>query len=88
MASLLCKDVELTILKETRDELYDYEEFLHRGGFVPLGKGHLDLRQVLLPMMSMFFDDTWLMVDPQGPVIGPVESAEVSRQYLEEHFEL
>ena len=88
IALLLCKDVDLTILKETRDELYDYDEFLQRGGIVPLGQGHLDLTQVLLPMMSRLMDGGWLIVDPQGPERAPVESAETSREYLHEHFEL
>ena len=66
--SLCCsaRTIDLTTLKETRDELYDYDEFLHRGGIVPLGQGHLDLTQVLLPMMSKLMDGGWLVVDPQG----------------------
>ena len=88
IALLLYKDVDLAILKETRDELYDYDEFLQRGGIVPLGQGHLDLTQVSLPLMSRLMDGGWLVVDPQGPERAPVESAETSRDYLHEHFEL
>ncbi|MAG36881.1 MAG: hypothetical protein CL878_11660, partial [Dehalococcoidia bacterium] len=81
---LICKDIDLTILKETRDDLYDYDEFLHRGGIVPLGQGHIDFMQVLLPMMSSLMAGDWLVIDPQGPQLGPVESAETRREYLQE----
>lgn len=89
IALLICKDVDQDILRSTREERYDYDTFLKRGGYVPLGKGHLPLTRIMAPLRrSLTDDDGWLIVDPERPAIRPEDSAELSREFLLDELEL
>ena len=89
IALLICKDVDQDILRSTREERYDYDTFLERGGYVPLGKGHLPLMNIMARLRRSLSDtDGWLIVDPERPAIRPEDSADLSREFLLDELEL
>ncbi len=75
------KDVDVPALAQAKAEGVDFLEMIRRGVFAALGKGTVDLAQVLGALESVSYDG-WIVIE-QDAAANPSEDAITSRKYLE-----
>ena len=75
------KDVDVPALAQAKAEGVDFLEMIRRGVFAALGKGTVDLTQVLGALESVSYDG-WIVIE-QDAAGNPLEDAITSRWFLE-----
>ncbi|MCL4545860.1 MAG: sugar phosphate isomerase/epimerase [Chloroflexi bacterium] len=79
------KDADAAAIDRARREHMTQGQCMEIGGFCELGRGAIDL-DACLAALEPYNYDGWIMVEQDRSLIEPVESAHVSRAWLQEHL--
>lgn len=80
------KDVDPLILEQVRAERLDFATGVHRGLFVPLGDGMVDMDRIFGALRASDYNG-WIIVEQDAPS-EPLAAAKRSRAFLRERFGL
>lgn len=79
------KDANAEAIERARREKMNQGQCMAIGGFAELGRGAVDLVACLQALEPHHYDG-WIMVEQDRSLIGPLQSAQVSRAWLREHL--
>ena len=79
------KDANAEAIERARREKMNQGQCMAIGGFAELGRGAIDLEACLKALEPHHYDG-WIMVEQDRSLIGPAESARISRAWLREHL--
>lgn len=79
------KDADADAIARARRERMNQGQCMAIGGFSELGRGAIDLDACLRALEPHHYDG-WIMVEQDRSLIGPLQSAQVSRAWLREHL--
>jgi inosose dehydratase len=79
------KDADAAAIERARREKMNQGQCMAIGGFAELGRGAIDL-EACLKALEPYNYNGWIMVEQDRSLIGPRQSAEISRAWLREHL--
>ena len=79
------KDATAEAIERARREKMNQGQCMAIGGFCELGRGAIDLEACLRYLEPHRYTG-WIMVEQDRSLIGPLQSAEISRAWLREHL--
>jgi inosose dehydratase len=79
------KDADAAAIDRARREKMNQGQCMAIGGFSELGRGAIDLEACLRALEPVHYAG-WIMVEQDRSLIGPLQSAQISRAWLREHL--
>ena len=79
------KDADAAAIERARRERMNQAQCMAIGGFCELGRGAIDLEGCLRHLEGVNYAG-WIMVEQDRSLIGPAQSARISRAWLREHL--
>jgi len=79
------KDADAAAIERARREKMNQGQCMAIGGFCELGRGAIDLDACLRHLEGVDYQG-WIMVEQDRSLIGPLQSAQISRAWLRDHL--